>query len=56
MNYCKEIFTFLGIDRFEKLMVEGVDVPEIGRDKAVQKAYESMDKLIDRISRQIMMV
>jgi FMN-dependent NADH-azoreductase len=56
INYCKDIFTFLGIQRFEKLMVEGVDVKQIGKENAIQKAYESMDKLIDRISRQVMMV
>lgn len=51
VNYCEDIFKFLGVKRFEKLMVEGVDTPKIGKEAAIKKAYEKMDDIIDKISR-----
>lgn len=53
VNYCHDIFKFLGINKFEKLLVEGVDMKNIGKDVALQKAYKDMDKIIKKISREL---
>ncbi len=50
VNYCHDIFKFLGVKRFERLMVEGVDVPDIGKEEAIRKAFKDMDSIIDKIS------
>ena len=48
-NYLHDIFTFLGISQFEKLLVEGMDTPEVGKEKAMQKAIEDMDSIISML-------
>ena len=49
VNYLHDIFKFLGVQRFEKIMVEGVDTPKVGREKAIQKAHEDIDKVIGKL-------
>lgn len=49
VNYIHDIFKFLGISRFDKIMVEGVDMPSIGREAAIEKAFEEMDDIISNI-------
>lgn len=56
VSYCEDIFKFLGVKRFEKLLVEGVDTPKIGREAAIKKAYKEMDSIIDKISKTPLMV
>ncbi|GAA0179482.1 FMN-dependent NADH-azoreductase [Clostridium sediminicola] len=53
VNYCHDIFKFLGINKFEKILVEGVDDPKIGKEVAIEKAYKEMDNVINKISRQL---
>lgn len=55
VNYCHDIFKFLGINKFEKIMVEGVDEPDIGKEMAIKKAYKEMDSVINKISRQLVL-
>lgn len=43
----------LSTNKFEKIMVEGVDEPGIGKEVAIKKAYREMDNLINKISRQL---
>lgn len=49
VDYFHDIFKFLGINKFEKLLVEGVDMPDIGRDKAIKKAFDEIDGVIDKL-------
>lgn len=49
VHYCEDLFKFLGIKNFEKILVEGVDMPEIGKEKAMAKAHKDMDAIIDKI-------
>lgn len=49
INYLHDIFRHLGIKKFEKLLVEGVDVQDIGKEKAVEKAFDEIDELIDKM-------
>lgn len=49
VNYLQDIFKFLGIDRFEKLMVRGVDGNSSKKEDAIKKAYKEMDDLVEKM-------
>ncbi len=49
VNYVHDIFKFLGISKFEKIMVEGVDLPSVGKDAAIEKAAYEMDDIISNL-------
>lgn len=51
-DYFGDIFKFLGITKFQKVLIEGVDMPEVGKDKALQMAYEEMEVVIKKFSRE----
>lgn len=50
VDYFHDIFKFLGIDKFEKLLVEGVDTEDVGKEEAINSAYEEIDDIIDKLS------
>lgn len=50
VQYVQDIFKFLGVKRFEKILVEGIDMPSVGRDEALQRAWEDIDKVIAKFS------
>lgn len=50
-NYLEDIFNFIGIKDFYKLMVEGTGEDEIGIGEAKEKAFEDMDKIIKKMSK-----
>jgi FMN-dependent NADH-azoreductase len=49
-NYLEDIFKFIGIKDFHKLMVEGTGKDEIGIEGAEEKAFKEMDKIIEKMS------
>ncbi|MDF2821296.1 MAG: FMN-dependent NADH-azoreductase [Clostridiales bacterium] len=49
-TYIEDIFKFIGIKDFHKLMVEGTGKDNIGVEGAEKKAFEDMDKIIDKMS------
>jgi FMN-dependent NADH-azoreductase len=49
-NYIDDIFKFIGIKDFHKLMVEGTGENEIGVEGSEVKAFEEMDKIISKMS------
>ncbi|MFL0248932.1 FMN-dependent NADH-azoreductase [Clostridium neuense] len=49
-NYLHDIFKFVGIDKFEKLLVEGVDMPSVGKHEALEKAFKEIDNLVDKMA------
>lgn len=50
IEYFEDLFKFLGIKRFEKILVEGVDDPDIGREKAITKACQDIESIIEKLS------
>ncbi|HHV96632.1 MAG TPA: FMN-dependent NADH-azoreductase [Clostridiaceae bacterium] len=54
INYIKDIFKFLGISRFEKILVEGVDKLSIGKNEAIAKAFKDIDVVIDKLSGKVL--
>ncbi|WP_373898919.1 FMN-dependent NADH-azoreductase [Haloimpatiens sp. FM7315] len=51
VDYFHDIFKFLGVKRFEKVLIEGVDMNKVGRDKALEIAYEDIDLVVKRFSK-----
>jgi FMN-dependent NADH-azoreductase len=49
-NYLEDIFNFIGIKDFHKLMVEGTGKDKLGIEGAEEKAFEEMDKIIHKLS------
>ena len=54
--YFHDIFKFLGIDKFEKILVEGVDTPSVGKDEAVSKATEDVNSVVNKLTKEPTMV
>jgi FMN-dependent NADH-azoreductase len=48
-NYLEDIFSFIGIKDFHKLMVEGTGKDKLGIEGAEEKAFEEMDKIIEKM-------
>lgn len=46
VHYCEDLFKFLGIKNFEKILVEGVDMQEVGVAEAKEKASKDMESVI----------
>lgn len=47
-KYLEDIFSFLGISCFKKILVEGVTVNKIGKTQAIAYAKEDIDHLLKR--------
>ncbi|MEL7598183.1 MAG: NAD(P)H-dependent oxidoreductase [Clostridiaceae bacterium] len=52
VDYFHDIFKFLGMNKFEKILVEGVDMQDVGREEAMRRAYEDIDKVVEKLSRE----
>lgn len=50
VNYCDDLFKFLGVKVFEKLLVEGVDSQDVGKDVAKHKAYRELENIIENMT------
>lgn len=55
VDYFHDIFKFLGINKFEKILIEGVDMPDIGREEAIKTAYKDIEHVIDKLSKGALM-
>lgn len=51
VDFMDDTFTFLGVKKFYKLLVQGVDDPDVGREKAIETAFEDMERILGKISR-----
>lgn len=55
IDYLHDIFKFLGIKTFEKILVQGIDDSDVGKEKAMSKAYEDMEDIIDKLSEKTLL-
>ncbi|MCY6353831.1 FMN-dependent NADH-azoreductase [Clostridium sp. ZS2-4] len=55
VDYFHDIFKFLGISKFEKILVQGVDMQDVGREEALRRAYEDIDKVVEKLSRETLL-
>lgn len=53
--YFQDIFNFLGVRNFEKILVQGVDDPSVGREKAISKAYKDIDDVVKKLSKNTLL-
>lgn len=49
IEYVQDIFKFLGIKKFEKILVEGVDMPSVGREEAIKRASKDIEKVVNKL-------
>ena len=49
LNYVHDIMKFIGINRFEELLVDGTGVTETERQEAIEKATAKINELVDSI-------
>lgn len=47
LNYIEDIMKFMGIKKFEELLVDGTGFTEEEKKEAINKAYEKIDDIID---------
>ncbi|GKX30701.1 FMN-dependent NADH-azoreductase [Vallitalea longa] len=46
-NYLHDIFKFLGIKKFDKILVDGVDDDSVGKEQAIQNATEDINDMME---------
>lgn len=49
ISYIESIFKFLGINTFKKLLIEGTEMSDIGKEKAIEKGLEDIEVLAKKI-------
>lgn len=49
LNYIHDIMKFIGINKFEEILVDGTGTTEIERLEAIEKATAKIDGLVDQI-------
>ncbi|WP_032121471.1 FMN-dependent NADH-azoreductase [Clostridium amazonitimonense] len=49
IDYIHDIFKFLGLKRFEKILVQGIDMDPSSKDAAIKKAQEDIKEVIDKV-------
>lgn len=47
LNYVEDIIKFMGIKKFEELLVDDTGFTEEEKQEAINKAYEKIDDIID---------
>jgi FMN-dependent NADH-azoreductase len=51
IEYFHDVFTFLGINRFEKIMIQGVDKKTVGKGQAIIKANKEVEYVLGRVGK-----
>jgi len=49
LNYVQDIMKFLGISKFEELLVDGTGTTELDRQEAIERAVSRIDTIVDQI-------
>jgi FMN-dependent NADH-azoreductase len=49
VNYFHDIFKSLGVKEFYKILIQGTDMVDIGKDKAWQDAAEDFEEVLEKI-------
>jgi FMN-dependent NADH-azoreductase len=50
LNYVHDVMKFIGIERFQELLVDGTGLTEDERQEAIEKATKRIDDLVESIS------
>jgi FMN-dependent NADH-azoreductase len=49
LNYVEDIMKFIGISKFEELLIDGTGTTETEKSEAIEKAKSKIDTIIDQI-------
>lgn len=49
LNYVKDIIEFIGIGKFEELLVDGTGTTELDRQESIERAVSRIDTIVDQI-------
>lgn len=49
LDYIEDIMKFIGINQFERLLVDGTGTTEEDKKTAIEKAKEKIDGIIEKI-------
>ena len=49
VNYVHDIMKFIGIGKFEELLVDGTGISELDRLEAIGKAADKIDAIVDQL-------
>jgi FMN-dependent NADH-azoreductase len=49
-----DLFKFLGINKFEKILVESVDMQSVGKEEAIKEDIEATDRIVGKLSRNVL--
>lgn len=50
LTYFKDVFRFLGMKGFYPVLIEGTEMSNIGKEKAMEKAIDQLDKIVKKIT------
>jgi FMN-dependent NADH-azoreductase len=56
VDYFHDLFKFLGVDKFEKVLVQGTGDEDVGIENAKVKAFSEVDDVIEKFSREPMFI
>lgn len=56
LDYVEDIMKFIGINEFERLLVDGTGNTEEEKRTAIEKAKEKIDGIIDKLDRKVSML
>ena len=51
VEYCHDLFKFLGINKFERILIQGVDKKDVGKGHAIIKANREMNSILAKIGK-----
>jgi FMN-dependent NADH-azoreductase len=51
VEYCHDLFKFLGINKFERILIQGVDDKNIGKGHAIVKANREMESVLEKVGK-----
>ncbi|PRR84673.1 FMN-dependent NADH-azoreductase [Clostridium luticellarii] len=51
INYFRDVFKFLGINKFESILIEGTDTSSIGTDKALENCQKDIENVVTKFSK-----
>ena len=51
IDYFRDVFKFLGVNKFESILVEGTDTSSVGIDKAIKDSQKDIEDVVNKFSK-----
>lgn len=49
INYVEDIFKFLGVKKFKKILVQGVDMEDVGKEEAISRSIKDIEDIVEKL-------